>query len=148
MSIDEKAHLATWAQFGNRYPTSGDQFRNLLEAYEASKDSTLLATKVRENENCKEQPVELSEGGWVDKAELILAHEAKIEMGHLANPRHCLREILRVCGMKRESGILTKSQQREIDEIVGGLLGLYESDCNGSATIKAAADLIERYRSK
>lgn len=51
-----------------------------------------------------EQPVELSEGTWVDKAELILAHEAKIEMGHLANPRHCLREILRVCGMKRESG--------------------------------------------
>lgn len=49
---------------------------------------------------------------------------------------------------ERETSSLTDFQQKEIDEIVGGLIGMYKTDCNGSATVKAAADVIEMLRKR
>lgn len=48
------------------------------------------------------QPDELGDERWIDKAELILAAEAKTDGSYLINPRHCLRQVLAACRPKRE----------------------------------------------
>jgi hypothetical protein len=54
------------------------------------------------------------------------------------------RNVLALAGTFR-SDSTAPTEDRDLNEVIGGLIALYESDCNGSAVMKAAADYLTAF---